>query len=907
MRILIKIAFPLISLAMFVGAPIAHAVPARPVALALQQPDGSRFKAHQRGDENRHWIETAAGHPIARDAKHGWWVYTQPGGKALTARRVGRDAPPTARWQPAPAAPSVRRTSPRGITPRGVANIPVILVNFPDRTPLYNASDFNRLLFGDGTGSMADYYREVSRGAFTVAPGPGGVVGWYTAQHPHDYYGANQGGYAGADAHPGALVREAVVAAAAAGFDFSPYDSDGDGYVDVVNIIHQGTGEESVAQPNDIWSQRWSLNDSGDGQYQTASGVKVNDFVIEPELLELDRIMTIGVFCHEYGHALGLPDLYDIDLSSEGVGRYSLMASGVWTRKVLDGDSPAHLDAWSKLHLGWNTAVEPTANLPGAALDAVEIGGPIYRLRDARLPTTEYFLVENRQQTGFDAGLPDAGLAIYHVDDTLNTFPFGNGANMQEWYPGHTAEGHYFLAIEQADGRFDLEKKTNRGDAGDLYAAMANGFGGDTLPNSRAYDGTVTRLAVRNISASGATITADIYVADPNAPPDMVVYNASVVEGNTSAAQLNFVVALTAPATHTVTVLYSTADGTARVGVDYNAASGALAFAPGETKHTVTVTVRPDALVEPNETMRLRLASASGAVLRVAEAIGTIINDDVAPIVTQMWPDHGVVGQTVALQGAFLTNATTAVPVVKFGTVAATSVVVDSVARIRAVVPPGAATNYVTLQNSSGAARSPVPFTVVPPVTLTSFTPTSGPVGQVVTITGSGLVNVLTTTPIVRFGGVASTAVTVVAPTMVRAVVPPGAITSRISVANAAGIATSSNLFTVTPTPRAAGEAPRDGSVALRTMVSTARVNDTAIEIVFSAAIDLGDARYRVQAGNDDVPISGMVYNRATRTLTLATRGAAWSAGERIVVTITGARDARGAMVSGEIALPAPP
>ena len=250
---------------------------------------------------------------------------------------------------------------------KGAANIPVILINFSDTTTIYTSANFNTLLFGTGNYSLKDYYEEVSYGAYTVSAGPNGVVGWYQASNTHDYYGSDV--YIGSnkyDAWTGDLVHEAVAAADAAGFNFAAYDNDGDCYTDVVAIVHQGTSQAASGIDTDIWSHWWTLNyaktsgRSHYGEYTTNSTcladpskkVKVNDYIILPETKN-GGMTTVGVFAHEYGHALGLPDLYDTDYSSEGIGNWSLMAGGMWNYISEGGDRPAHPDAWCKYKLGW--------------------------------------------------------------------------------------------------------------------------------------------------------------------------------------------------------------------------------------------------------------------------------------------------------------------------------------------------------------------------------------------------------------------------------------------------------------------------------------------------------------------------------------------------------------------------
>ncbi len=522
-------------------------VPASPFVHTLSQPDGPTFKAIQWGDENIHGWETEDGYTIIFDESFGWWTYadlTSDGSLISSGLLVGKDTPPAnVKRHIRPEGEALARIplkrhsrelkalrssgkdkislqtgiSEPVVPPTGTGNIPVILVNFSDTSITYTTSDFHNLLFGTGNYSMKDYYEEVSYGAFSVSPGPQGVAGWYMALNTHNYYGADVIGD-GDDAWPGDLVYEGVTAADSAGFNFAPYDQDGDCFVDVVAIVHQGAGQEASGNSTDIWSHRWSLNGasywgrSHYGIYTTndpcPSGgyIKVNDYIIQPEKL-WSGITTMGVFAHEYGHALGLPDLYDTDYSSRGVGRWSLMAGGSWNYVTMYGDRPAHLDAWSKYFLGWVTPTEVSGTLYNEPITQASTTSDVYKLLSGSPDSGEYFLVENRQKTGFDAGLPGAGLLIWHIDAGVTN-------NNNECYPGgpSCASAHYMVALIQADSLYQLEKDLNSGDTGDPYPGYTNNttFNASSSPDSNLYSGAASGVSVTNISPSGPTITATL-------------------------------------------------------------------------------------------------------------------------------------------------------------------------------------------------------------------------------------------------------------------------------------------------------------------------------------------------------------------------------------------------------------
>lgn len=378
-----------------------------------------------------------------------------------------------------------------------------ILVQFSDVPAQAPAASFDTLLFELGQGSVRDYYSEISYGKLDmVTVNLPSAVGWQTAPESRTFYANGQYGL-WSTSYPNNARRlvEDAVAAADSLVDFSLYDNDGNGWVDALMVIHTGPGGELSGDPDDIWSHKWSIS------RQLRDGVWVYGYAMMPEYWRDPGDMTIGVFAHELGHVFGLPDLYDTDYSSRGVGRWSLMAGGSWNGSL--GSSPAHPDAWSRIQLGFTSPITPTTGAFGVPLPQVEADTVIYRLWDGGLPGSEYFLVENRQKTGFDAGLPGSGLLIWHIDDTVST------KNTREWYPGYTDSGHCLVALEQADGNWEMEQGINSGNSGDPFPGSTDNrtFNSTTTPNSLAYDGSVSLVTVSNISSSGPTMTADLSVS----------------------------------------------------------------------------------------------------------------------------------------------------------------------------------------------------------------------------------------------------------------------------------------------------------------------------------------------------------------------------------------------------------
>jgi immune inhibitor A len=517
-------------LCILIAAGDLHAVVASPHTHELAQPDGSVINARQWGDEWLHGWETVEGYAIVKNSA-GLWVYADRDSTGrLYPTKVSADSlapeefPRFLRPEGEVARKALRNrkeSSSKVVSSTGTAKIPILLINFSDTTSTNTATEFESLLFGTtpsiatGPGSMNDYYQEVSYGVFSVSSGPSGVSSWQTAAKGHDYYGQNDA--SGNDLHPGELVKEAVLAADAAGFDFSQYDNDGDGKVDVVMIVHQGTGEEfgGVGTASDIWSHRWSLTYEGTGSF-VVDGVTIDDYTVQPER-GVNTIMGIGVFAHEFGHALGLPDLYDTDGSSEGLGDWCLMASGSWNKITNYQDTPAHMSAWCKYFLDWVAPTVVSGTLTNEGIDQAATTADVYQLLSGGKTSGEYFLVENRQKSEFDQGLPGDGLLIWHIDGTvISNNMNSNSVNNSECYPGgpSCATSHYGVVLVPADNLWDLEKYNNQGDTGDPYpgATSNTSFTGSSSPGSNLHSGSASGASVTGISTSNNQMTATLSV-----------------------------------------------------------------------------------------------------------------------------------------------------------------------------------------------------------------------------------------------------------------------------------------------------------------------------------------------------------------------------------------------------------
>lgn len=400
--------------------------------------------------------------------------------------------------------PSRAAAQAAGTALQGTFRIPVLMGYFADSTHTFQPTQaqIDSVLFSTLTAlpySVTTYYDEVSDSLVTVT---GDVIGWFKVDSVSTYYEGTANGLDPDSSATGDFIVELLDAADAAGTDFSVYDGDSDGYIDLVAVLHPLAGGECGT--THIWSHRWVL--AGWGKSWSADGDTASDYMIQPAVggsngCTANQIMPIGTFSHELGHGVAdLPDLYDTSNppSTNGIGHWGLMAAGSWNVPT----SPAHMTAWSKDDVGW-IYVDTITATPGTERRILK---PIITSDTAlriNIPgTTEYFLLANRQQTGSDAYLHGPGLLIWHVDpDSIAVRRYWNEVN---------ARLPLGLALEQADGQDDLGNQNNRGDAGDPYPGTSSNtaFGPSTAPNSELNDNTSSGVLVDSI-----TVNADQSIA----------------------------------------------------------------------------------------------------------------------------------------------------------------------------------------------------------------------------------------------------------------------------------------------------------------------------------------------------------------------------------------------------------
>ena len=450
----LKLALFVLNLLIWVLPLTLEAVPAYPFPIPFKQLDGSIVNIQLKGDEKVNWGETTDGYKLLNNGKKGWEYATLNGdgdlstsgilarevGKRTTKeltllKKVSKDIHFSQKQIQKKVSGEVISTSSNGVmrvakalnglttdvsnkaskvfTPQGEKKLLMILIQYKDVKFTKTVADFNNLMntenyAGNGaSGSVKDLFKEMSYGKFNITTD---VVGIYTATENMAYYGANDA--SGNDLHANELMAEAVLRADESGVDFSQYDNDGDGTVDGVYVVYAGKGEATSGIAETIWPHASSISPA-----LTVDGKIVAKYSCSNELNNDNTLTTIGVICHEFGHVCGAPDYYDTDYETGGqflgTSNWDLMCVGVYNKTVggTSGNKPAPFNPFEKVRAGWVTPITldkaTKLSIPDITTNPV-----VYIYKSA--VDNEYFMMENRQQNGFNVGCPGHGLLVYH-------------------------------------------------------------------------------------------------------------------------------------------------------------------------------------------------------------------------------------------------------------------------------------------------------------------------------------------------------------------------------------------------------------------------------------------------------------------------------------------------------------
>lgn len=515
----------------------AWAVPARQGFRTVTQPDGTTIQVKVVGDEFTHYTLNEQGDILVRDA-NGYLCYGHVdanGVRTATTVRANIDADSYLAKsvkqnisQLNTTELNVKARQKRGIEPAGVMKAPatrasayngmghtgstfppkgdvrglVILVEYQDVkfNTAYDAGQyFSDMLNKDGfsqynaTGCAAEYFRLSSNNQFRPTFD---VLGPITLPNNRDYYGGNDSN--GDDFAPEDMVVDAVNILDDT-VDFSKYDMDGDGEVDNIFIFYAGQGEASYGPDESVWPHSWSL--AGAGKTFVVDGVKINHYACTNEW-EKSRPDGVGTFIHEFSHVMGLPDLYTTDYN----GSASKLTPDAWD--VLDygpynndGCTPPIYSAYERNAMGWTEPIVLQENVGlTISLSHIEKSNQVYLI-----PTqnkAEFFLLENRQQSGWDKYVPGHGLLVWHIDYTNPTVFRRNIVNNDAT--------HQYVDIIEAGGYANNQNKTVMAQYPFPGTNNITNLTAETNPELSDWNGRAINCPLTDITETNGIITLNV-------------------------------------------------------------------------------------------------------------------------------------------------------------------------------------------------------------------------------------------------------------------------------------------------------------------------------------------------------------------------------------------------------------
>lgn len=467
----------------------SYAVPAKPGAWkTISLADGRTVLVQQCGDEHLRYWQAKDGTCYVENADGQWLVADMNG--LRSAAMAQRKLMATAQKNMA----AKRNAAPKKIAGVGKKYLGdkkglIILAQFPDK-PFDESHDnafFNKLANQDNffdppfIGSVHDYFRDQSHGQFNLTFD---VVGPVTLSKNSSYYGNNVIFADGSsdDAHAGAMVAEACLAAADV-VDFNDYDWDGDGQADQVFVLYAGKGEADGGGSSTVWPHMFYLSYSDYGKSLTIDGVVVDTYACSSELNGRGTSSGIGTICHEFSHCLGFADVYDTTYSGGyGMDEWDLMASGSY-----NGSSfcPSGYTGYEKWVAGWIEPIELRKDTVVTSQKAQSEGGETYIMYNDN-NHNEFYFIDNRQLSGWDAYVPNHGLLVTHIDydarvwenNAVNDNP--NHQRCTPLHPGQFLYGNkvpsYYDSALDTYPCYELDSLTNTSNpAATLFNANTDG------------------------------------------------------------------------------------------------------------------------------------------------------------------------------------------------------------------------------------------------------------------------------------------------------------------------------------------------------------------------------------------------------------------------------------------------
>jgi len=485
---------------------------------------------------------------------------------------------------------------------------------------------------------IAAYYTQVSHGSFTITPATetfgtanDGIIGPITV--------SGLSSTSDIDWSNSEAIAVAAIKAANPYINYAAFDTDSSGTIeaDELHILIYQAGNETSFDVSSAAPRAWAHMSwrtpvlSGSVPSTDSDNKNITSYCYCGSEFLNSQMATMGQMTHELGHDIGLADCYDADGAGSGgdwagLGGFSLMAGGSWgyTGVQESGTTPCHLDGFNKSLLGWSN--QTTLSAPGnqmVTLNAANGSNDVLRIN---VPSSnDFFIVENRQQTGYDAGLPGSlgGLLVFHCDASILT-----DANIRLTNQVNESPSNYGIKVIEADNNNSLANPSSGGADTDFYRSGNNVLlNGSSSPNSNLKAGGASNVSLSGIGASSSAMT---FLVGTAAPPTAQFSSSTYSVGEGTATVTVTVTLSQAPGTgNTATVNYATSNGTALTGQDYTAASGTLSFSNAEVSKTFAVTIADNHLHESSETVNLTLSSPSSCTLGTpSTAVLTIVDDD---------------------------------------------------------------------------------------------------------------------------------------------------------------------------------------------------------------------------------------------------------------------------------------
>lgn len=370
----------------------------------------------------------------------------------------------------------------------------ILLAQFSDKKFTMNdpKAFYNRVAnepgFSEGNfkGSVADYFKAQSNGKFEMNFD---VMGPYTLGE-QAYYGKNEGDQQ--DVNVQAMISGCLGKAASEGIDFSPYDWDGDGEMEMVFVVYAGRGEATGGDVNTIWPHKGRMTNPVKCGNKT-----LTNYACSNELSVSNEVDGIGTICHEFSHCFGYPDAYDVNYTDlYGMGTWDLMCQGNYNG---NGFTPAGYTAYEKYAAGWITPIELKENTSVSGMKPLAEGGDAYIFKNPN-NSDEYYLIENRQKKGWDAGLAGSGIIINHIDYDLKAWNYNIPNSMMAGINDHER-----ITLIPADN-----VKSDKNEENDPWPyGNKNRLANNTTPACNTYNLNTDGTKLMNIILSDMAIAAD--------------------------------------------------------------------------------------------------------------------------------------------------------------------------------------------------------------------------------------------------------------------------------------------------------------------------------------------------------------------------------------------------------------